>query len=448
MAENGDVPEVRDHQGRRYRPRNTPEDRAGRESAVWLAWPPMAAVGMLQYGFGAAVPALIDRHGWSLTETFSVLAAWVICQAGIAFPTAWLSERNRIAPRTVMVVGAVLCAVGPVSLAHSPGLLGALLGYAVLGGAGAGLVYSTCSTSVAKWHPDRVGRKVSLVTGVFAYGTAPFAAAAVIRLDPGNLSPALDATAVLLLLVIAGFGVFFRDPPANWWPAWIDPREWALGHAPGRRANVPATAQFSPGAALRTRALPVLYLIVLAAGAVSLFNAAFVVVFAMAIGMTPGAVALAVGLHVLVNGAGRAAAMRLSDRLGRCRTLKLVLLAQATGQLLLAVAGTSGSSAMLLVGAAVAGAGGGIYPLFASLARDYFGDRAREVHAVVYSAKAFGGVFGLILAAVAVSHWGYPVAFVTAAGVSLVSAMAVARLRRPGLPTTIPVARPGVRLIV
>src|SRR5882757_1091502 len=126
--------EVRDYYGRRYYLRDKPEDRAGRESAVWLAWPPMAAVGVLQYGFGAAVPALMDRYGWTLIGTFSVLAAWAVCQAGVAFPAAWLRERNRISPRTLMLLGAVLCAIGVASLAHGPGLFGAGVGLRPAGG--------------------------------------------------------------------------------------------------------------------------------------------------------------------------------------------------------------------------------------------------------------------------------------------------------------------------
>jgi MFS family permease len=441
MAETEDTGrQVLDCYGRRYYVRDTPADRAGRESAVWLAWPPMAAVGLPQYGFGAAVPALMERNGWSLSGTMWVLAAWAVCQAGVGFPTAWLRERNRVSARVAMLLGALLCAVGVLSLAHGPGLLTALIGYAVLGGAGAGLVYSTCSTSVAKWHPDRVGGKVSLVTGAFAYGSVPFAVGAVTRLTAANLPHALDVTALLLFFVVAGFGVFFRDPPVDWWPAGIDPREWALRHAPGRRANARAVQQFSPGGALRTRALPVMYLIVLAAGAVSLFNAAFLVVFALRSGVAVGVVALAAAVLVGINGAGRSIVMRVSDRLGRCRTLKIVLFVQAAGQLLLALAGASGSAALLVVASVVAGAGGGgFYPLFASLARDYFGDRrAPEVHAMVYSAKAFAGLLGIALAAVAVDAWGYPMTFLVASVVSLASATAIARLQRPGLPRTLP----------
>lgn len=432
--------EVRDYYGRRYFLRDKPEDVAGRESAIWLAGPPMAAVGVLQYGYGAAVPALMEHHGWSLTGAFWLLAAWTVCQAGVGFPVAYLRERNWIGLRTVMLAGAVLCTIGVLALAHGPGMLGALLGYSILGGTGAGLVYAACTSTVAKWHPDRVGSQVSLVTGAFAYGTVPFALAAVVQLDGANLDQALNVTAILVLLIVAGFGLFFRDPPRRWWPAHIDPAKWALKHAPGRRMNPPAIREYSPPTALQTGALPVMYLILLAAGAVSLFNAAFLVVFALRAEATVGYIALAAGLLVGINGGSRAVAVRLSDRLGRCRTLKLVLLMQAAAQLALALAAWSSSGPLLVVAAVLAGlGGGGFYPLFASLARDYFGEQsALEVHGMVYSAKALGGVIGVGLAAVAVTTLGFSSTFLIAAGVAIASAVATSALQRPGLPNTLP----------
>ncbi|GAA5153976.1 OFA family MFS transporter [Pseudonocardia eucalypti] len=432
--------EVRDCYGRLYYTRDNPEDRSGRDASVWLAWPPMAAVGVLQYGFGVAAPALMARNGWSLSTVFWLLAGWIVCQAGVGFPVAYLRERNWIGLRAVMLTGAALSTVGVLALAYGPGLLGALVGYSVLGGTGAGLVYAACTSTVAKWHPDRSGSQVSLVTGAFAYGTVPFAIAGVVRLDGINLPRALTATAILVGLIVAGFGLFFRDPPRRWWPAHIDPRQWALKHAPGRRMNPPAIREYSTPGAVHTGTLPVMHLILFTAGAVSLFNAAFLVVFALDTGTPLGLVALAAALLVGINGASRATAMRVSDRLGRRRTLRLVLLVQTAAQLLLALAAGTGSAALLVVAAALAGLGGGaFYPLFASLVRDYFGERrALEVHAVVYSAKALGGLVGVGLAAVAVTAWGFPVVFLAAAGVVLVSAVATSALQRPGLPNTLP----------
>lgn len=449
MPDPGAVREIRDNHGRRYRVGESPQDLIGRprSSVLWQAWLPMAAVGVLQYGYGAAVPVLMERNGWNLVGAIWLLAGWTVLQAGVGLPTAYLRERHRIGPRPVMLAGAVLSALGLVALAHSTDLLGALLGYSLLGGTGAGLVYAACTSTVAKWYPERMGRRVSTVTGAFAYGSVPFIVAAVIGLTAANLTTVLDAAAVVLFLLVAGPGRLFRDPPERWWPAEVDPRAWALRN-PARRMNPPAVREFSPTQAMQTRVLPVMCLILLGAGAVSLFNAAFVVVYASGVyaggvTATEGAVALAAGLFAGVSGAGRALSMGVSDRLGRCRTLSAVLSVQGVAQLLFALSATTGSTGALVVAAALAGlGGGGFYPIFASLAREYFGEQsALEVHGLVYSAKAAGGVIGIGLAALAVTSWGWAATFAGAAVVSLVAARATGALQRPGLPRTLPLPR-------
>jgi MFS family permease len=95
----------------------------------------------------------------------------------------------------------------------------------------------------------------------------------------------------------------------------------------------------------------------------------------------------------------------------------------------------------LLLAAILAGAGSGaFYPLFASLAREYFGDRdIAKTHAVVYSAKAFGGIIGVGLAALAVPAWGFPAIFLISGIVALGSAILGLRLRRPGHVSTLPI---------
>jgi MFS family permease len=439
--------EVRDWYGRSYRVGEDPMDLIGRprSSVLRRAWVPMAAVGVLQYGYGAAVPALMARNGWGLPGAFWLLAVWTVFQAGVGFPTAYLRERRRLGPRAVMITGAALSALGLVSLAHNTSLFGALLGYSVLGGTGAGLVYAACTSTVAKWYPDRMAGRVSRVTGAFAYGSVPFIVAAVIGLDASNLALVFDVAAVVLFLLVAGSGMYFRDPPARWWPADVDPRAWGLGQSgnPGRRKNPPAVREYSARQAMRTRVMPVMYVILIGAGAVSLFNAAFVVVFATGFAAGAGVIALAGGVLAGVNGAGRAVSVGISDRVGRCATLNVVLLVQAVAQLLFALSAITGSTVAMVVAAALAGlGGGGFYPLFASIAREYFGEQsALEVHGVVYSAKAGGGLLGVGLAALAVTSWGFAATFLVAAFVSLGSAWATGALQRPGLPSTLPLGR-------
>jgi MFS family permease len=412
---------------------------------LWLAWAPMAAAGLLQYGYGALVPVLVQRNDWTLAGAFWLLAVWAVFQAGVGLPTAYLRERGRLGPRPVMVAGALLCMVGLVSLAHSSGMLGALLGYSVLGGVGAGLIYATCTSMVGKWYPERMASRVSFVTGAFAYGSVPFVVALVLGVDASNLAAVLDVVAALLCLVVAGCGLLFVDPPVRWWPPHIDPRDWAL--RAGRGRTPPAMRQYSAQQALRTRTLPVMYLVLLCAGAVSLFNAAFLVTFAAGLGFAPAVVALAAAWLLGINGTGRAIVVGVADRFGLCRTLGLVLVLLAIAQFWFVAVANSGSAAMLQVAAALAGLGGGaFYPLFARMAREYFGEQSSiEVHALVYSAKAFGGLVGVGLVVLAVSEWGYPAVFLVSGCVALVSAGLSQTLRRPGLPQTLPSVQPSTR---
>lgn len=439
-----DVREVRDWRGRRYR---VGEDARAlltgwpRASIVWQAGLAMAAIGVLQYGYGAAVPALMARNGWTIAEAFLPLAVWTVFQAGVGFPVVCLRERGWVGPRGLMLAGAILCEAGLLTLAHVPGTLGVLVGYSMVGGTGAGIVYAVATSTVARWYPERSAAAVGTVTGAFAYGSVPVVVASVVALDATSLVPALDIAAVVCFLLIAVGGLLFIDPPARWWPATVDPQQWSLGAEPnrGRRRNPRAVRELSASQALRTRTLPAMALVLTGAGAVSLFDAAFLVVLAGDLGAAAALVALAAGLLVGTNGAGRALAVGVSERIGRCRALRLVLGVLAAGQLMLAAAVDTGSTAVLIAAAVVAGAGGGgFYPLLAGLAREYFGeDSAAEVHGLVYSSKAGSGVLGVGLGALAVTAWGAPTAFLLAGVVALGSAWGTLALRRPDLPCTL-----------
>src|ERR1700694_1890319 len=168
--------EITDANGRVYRVGETDRDLLGRSRAwmVWLPWVAMMAVSVFEYGFGAAQGTLRHAHGWSLGQTYWLLAIWAFFQALVAFPAGRLREKGIVSARAAMLAGAVLSAVGFFSIAHSNHLGIAYLGLAVCGGTGVGLVYATCINIVAKWYPERRGAKTGFVCSGFAYGAVPF----------------------------------------------------------------------------------------------------------------------------------------------------------------------------------------------------------------------------------------------------------------------------------
>ncbi|RCW38780.1 putative MFS family arabinose efflux permease [Halopolyspora algeriensis] len=438
------VQQIRDHHGRRYRIGEQPRELMGR-SRTWmllLCWAPMLLVGTGQYAYGAALPSMATDRGWPLGSSLWPLAVWTIFQAGAGYPVAHLRQRHRIGPRPMMILGALLCLASPLTLAHAQSLPGMLVGYSVLGGTGAGLIYATCTSTVAKWYPERAASRVSAVTGAFAYGSVPFIVALVVGVDAGTVPVAFDGFGMLLFAVVLACGMLFTDPPRDWWPSHIDPRQWASSGRlnPGRLRNPPAVRQYTAAEALRTPALPVMYACLFCAGSVSLFNAVLLVVFTTRLDYGPWSVAVLAAAFAGVNGAGRALAIRVSDRVGRRRVLAWSLGIQGAGQfcLLLAAAGATGG--VLAAGTVLAGLGGGaFYPLFASLAREFFGENSSaEVHGVIYSAKAFSGVAGVGMAVLALGPWGCAPVFAAAGFLALCSAVLTRTLRRPGMPRTLP----------
>ena len=406
------VVEVRDLHGRSYRVGEQPHDIIGRSRRwmLWLPWAAMAGIGVLQYGYGVAVTALHVTNGSSATGALWVLALWVMFQAGAAAPTAALSHRFALPPSRAMLVGAVLCAAGPLTLAYTDSLVLAVLGYSVLCGTGAGIVYATCASTVAKWYPEERGVRVGFVTGAFGYGAVPFIALFAAVLTPGNRAEIFAAVGVCILIVVAVCGVLLRDPPAGWWPREIDPKLWAVDKRVNRglRNNVPAVRQYSPGEAVRTPAFVVMYLILVFAAAASLLAIVYVPIVAMSHGFSLGVGASAVGLLAVVNGGGRSGRRPDLRPIRATSDAERRTVLEGCAQLGLVYSASVEQPAAFVVFAALSGmAGGAFYPLFASLVADYFGERnAVRNFGVVYSAKLFGGIIGVGLPALVLSSPG------------------------------------------
>jgi MFS family permease len=430
--------EIRDANGRVYRIGETDRDVLGRSRAfmVWLPWVAMIAVSVFEYGFGAAATTLRRAHGWSLSETFWLLSIWAVFQAVVAFPAGRLREKGIVSARAAMFGGAVLSATGFVSIAHSSNLVIAFLGFSVCGGTGVGLVYATCVNMVGKWYPERRGAKTGFVNGGFAYGAVPFIFIFSYALHPGNYSEVLDLVGLFMLLVVGLAGAFFKDPPKNWWPAQIDPLQWAASKsgAQSLRKNPPAVKQYSPMEAVRTGMLPLMWLSLGITAGVSLFGISYMVPFAKHLGFGPLIAASSAGVLAIVNGTGRTVTGVASDRFGRKQTLLFVLLVSAVSLVGLLYAGNAKNQTAFLVFAFLVGFGGGaFYPMFASLVPDYFGENNNASnYGLVYSSKLVGSVVGIGVGASVIDNWGYTGAYWLAAASALVSAAVASLLRQPG----------------
>jgi MFS family permease len=433
--------EVTDVNGRVYRIGESDRSILGRPRAwmVWLPWFAMMGVSVFEYGYSSAESTLENVHGWTLTEAFWIASIWAVFQAGVAFPAGRLREKGVVSAKTAMLTGALLSGLGMVSLAHfgSPAVV--IIGYSVLGGTGAGLVYATCINMVGKWYPDNKGARTGFVNGGFAYGTLPFIFVFSYWFHPGNFKLVLDLIALFMVVTVAVCGMFFKDPPKSWWPQDVDPLNRGASEDAARVArrlakNPPAARQFTPMEAIRTGQLPLMWFALVCIGGVSLFGINFQVPFAKSLGFGPLVAASSAGVLAVVNGVGRAAVGWLSDTLGRRQTLTLVLLVAGVAQFGVLWSGKAHNEPLFLFFAFLNGFGGGaFYPLFAALVPDYFGENNNaQNYGLVYSAKLVGGVGGGGLAASVISAWGYTGGYTLAGGIAFLSAAITMFLRQPG----------------
>jgi MFS family permease len=429
---------VRDLNGLRYRVGEQPADLMGRSRTwmLWLPWLAMAAISVLQYGFGVAAGVLGAAAGWSPTSTFWVFALWLVFQAVAAAGTSVLRHRGTLRPSRAMACGALLCGVGPLALGLTHHIEVAVLGYSVLCGVGAGIVYATCTSVVAKWFPEARGRRVAFASGAFGYGAAPLIVIAGLVGASADWAAVAGITGACLAVIVAACGLLLRDPPREWWPGDIDPRLWAVDKRvnPGRRCHAAAVRQYAPAQAIRTSSFVVMYSIMVVAAAGFLLALAYLPTIAGDYGFGSLVAVSAVSLLAVVSGAGRAAAYRISDRLGRRRTLSGALLLAGVAHLGLVLSAVTGQAVPFVLLAALTGlAGGAFYPLLAGLAADYFGEQnAVRNFGVVYSAKAIGGLIGVGLPAFTVATPRLTVAFVAAGVICVLAALATRWLRRPG----------------
>jgi hypothetical protein len=445
--------DVCDFYGRRYRIGDPARDLIGhsRRWQAWSAWACMAAISPLQYAFGVAALGLQAAQSWSPLQTMWLFALFVACQAMVAVPVAWIHRGRLASPAQLTVVGGVLSAGALFTLAHADGFAAAILGYSLIGGVGAGLVYSTCITTAAKWFPDNRVATIGFVTGGFACGAVPSIALLTAFSSPQGLTAVLDVVAFATLLIVTVSGLQLKDPPPQWWPADIDAQLWAVDRRlnPSLPHNIPAVRSYAPVEAMRTGALPLMWAIMALISAVSLFGIAFVASYAVAADLGVAVAGLAAGLLAAVNGLGRSLAGRLSDRFGRRRVLAIVLVVGGFTQFGLALAGQTGSPMAFAVCAMLAGVGGGaFYAILGNMVLEYFGENSLlHNQAILYSAKAVGGLVGVGGAAFLVTAVGYGSLFVAAGLIGLGTATMVRFLKQPGRPTLPPRPQLGTPIV-
>ena len=394
--------------GRVFRVGETPRQLAGvpRSAIIMAAWVVMCLSGLVEYTWGALSGSLAAAHSWGPAPVFWLFSFFVIFESFVQIGTGFLRNKGILPVRYAVMIGGLVCGIlGYGVTAYSTSIWGAYFGYAFLGGVGSGMVYSSAINIVAKWYPDKKGWRTGFVNGGWAYGSVPFILVIggfATGGGVGIMSASSTKTFILIQGIIMTVGIFLaaffmKDPPKNWWPAEVNPLDWAKNKRTARdlKSNPPAPSHYTLKQMWRTpqsKWLSAQYALYIGC---SLFGVAYYYSFGTAMHLgTWAAVGGAAGFS-LADGGFRPFYGLLSEHIGRRRTMAYAYSGNVVFQLLTLWAGLAHQPLAFAICAVMSGGlAGANFPMTAAAVADYYGENNNAVnYGSVYAWKALGGSF-------------------------------------------------------
>jgi MFS family permease len=394
--------------GRIFRVGETPKQLLGysRWVVIMAAWAAMCLSGLVEYTWGALSGSLSAAHHWGAAPVFWLFSVFVVCESLVQIGTGLLRNKGILPVRYAVIIGGLICGVLAYTItAYSTTLWEAYLGYAVLGGIGSGMVYSSAINIVAKWYPDKKGWRTGFVNGGWAYGSVPFIIA-VGGFSTGAGVGNLSATSVRNFILVQGAimtvgifvaGILMKDPPKNWWPANVDPLGWAKNKRAARslRNNPPAYSHYTLRQMWRTpqaKWLGIQYALYIGC---SLFGVAFYYEFGKEMHLGTAAVVAGAAGFALADGGFRPFYGALSEYIGRRRTMAYAYSLNVIFMLATLEAGLRHEPALFAIFAVISGGlAGANFPMTAAAVADYYGENNNAVnYGSIYAFKAIGGSF-------------------------------------------------------
>jgi len=293
--------------------------------------------------------------------------------------------QDKFGPRLTCILGGLLVGAGFIYAAQSTNYWNWVLGFGVMAGAGFGFGYSAATPPALKWFPPaKTGLVAGIVVSGFGLASVYIAPLAKYLLVTRGLQSSMFLFGVAFAVVVSGFALLIRNPPAGYIAS------VAGGAAKAKGAEM---VNLKPMEVLATGKFYVLWTIFFIGAGAGLMVIGSVAGMAK---QSMGEMAfLAVAIMAIGNAAGRIIAGIVSDKIGRANTLTIMLLFQAI--LMFAatfVVGANFNAVVLVVLATFIGFNYGTnLSLFPSLAKDLWGLQNFGMnYGILFSAWGLGGL--------------------------------------------------------
>jgi MFS family permease len=296
--------------------------------------------------------------------------------------------QDKVSPRITAILGGILTGAGLLASSQSTMLANWILGFGVLMGLGLGFGYASATPPAIKWFPaSKTGMIAGLVVAGFGLAAVYIAPLANFLIGRFGLSNAIMLFGISFLVIVCSLAMFLVNPPKGY-----KPTESVQKQTTG--LNGIKTEDFPPSMILRTKAFYKLWFMFFVGSGAGLIIIGSVAGMAR---QSMGELAwLVVALLAIGNASGRIVAGILSDKIGRTRTLLIMMSLQ--GVIITSLIFIGQSQALLLtVAATLVGFNYGTnLSLFPSATKDYFG------------LKNFGINYGLVFSAWGVAGLVFP----------------------------------------
>jgi MFS family permease len=320
----------------------------------------MTCVGIgAMFSLAVYLAPMSAETGWSRAGISSAMTLDFLTMGVAGF--AWGALSDRFGTRIVVLTGAVLLGAGLVLASRATSLLEFQLVYGILVGLAAGAFFAPMIAAATRWFENNRSLAVSLVSagmGVAPMTISPFARWLISNYDWRVAMTTIGIAAWILLIPAA---LLVRQPPAT----------SATGASPGQAAE--AGAEMSATQALRSPQFAVLALTFFCCCAAHSGPIFHMVSYAISCGVPAMAAVSIYSVEGLSGLGGRLLLGVLADRLGVKPVLITGLLVQALAIASYLYVNQLGEFYALSV--IFGTAYGGVMPLYAVLAREYFGQR-------------------------------------------------------------------------
>jgi MFS family permease len=297
--------------------------------------------------------------------------------------------QDKISPRITAIFGGLLTGAGLLASSQSTLLANWILGFGVLMGLGLGFGYASATPPAIKWFPSsKTGLIAGLVVAGFGLAAVYIAPLANFLIAKFGLSTSMMIFGSAFLVVVCGLAMFLVNPPAGYVA-----KDKTVARSGGGFKGV-KTEDFPPSLILKTKAFYKLWFMFFVGSGAGL------IIIGSVAGMAKRSMGelawIVVALLAVGNASGRIVAGVLSDKIGRTRTIAIMMTSQAF--VIASLIFIPETQAYLLAGATmlIGFNYGTNLSLFPSATKDYFG------------LKNFGMNYGLVFSAWGVAGLVFP----------------------------------------